>query len=88
MSMPTTKAADRAYCQLDALALRLILAHLEESALDRDLHRELVRADSGMSDGQFHIVDSITWLYARMVQRSDRDAVRAEFVKFLQDVTA
>jgi len=46
MSTPTTKAADRAYCQGDALALRLILAHLEESALDRDLYRELVQADS------------------------------------------
>ena len=41
-----------------------------------------------MSDCQFQIVDSITWLYSRLVQRSDRDAVRAEFLKFLQDVTA
>ncbi len=88
MSMRTTEAAGRPYCRLDALAVRLVLAHLEESTLDRDLHRELVRADSRMSDDHFHIVDSIAWLYARLVQWSDRDAVRAEFLKFLQDLTA
>jgi hypothetical protein len=71
----------------DVLALRLMLAHLEEDALDRDLHRELIYADSGMSAGQFHMVDRIAWMNARaMVKNHEGKALRADLLKLLESV--
>ncbi|APE18273.1 hypothetical protein BOH72_26330 [Mycobacterium sp. WY10] len=71
------------------MALRLMIAHLEEDTLDRELHCELLLSQSGMSAGQFYMCDKIAWMNARAMKKyCDTGELRDELFTLLESVIA
>ena len=71
----------------DILAARLMLAHLEDDEISRELYRAIIKAEVGIPDEHLHLADRTAGLFSTGYKRPEsREKARAVLLNYLDQL--